>query len=285
MKTLHMLSLLFGLLFMLTLAGCSDDDCASCPNTVVPLAYARGVVLANDNGLWQSISISGNGVARLSVDSARVGDSLCPLQDWAMPSDASRDFSINFYEDANSSTRMYDPGDTALVTVWGEGRSSSCRLKLLYAQATLQLITPTAMFSDTIVQGGSDTVCWHRVEYADYYAVSVWWELISGAGRYSSYYTTDTSFIVTGDMMPDSALKCYIDLTPFNGPDPRTGNGNWTGTLLEGVVTSSGRISETGFHIAPALPSPRGVSPQTAAGRPILSADEIVARVYEKYGR
>jgi len=287
MHKIRMLGLLFGALLMLLVAGCGDDDCASCPDTVTSLGFGRGVVSYRDVGLWQVISISGYSVMPPVLDSVRVGDSLLSHEEFGVVGCGNVGSMIEFYEGSNSTTRMYDLGDTAVTTVWAQGRSSTCRVKLLdQSHSTIEIISPASSGSDTLSQTGSDTLRWHSVEHADYYAIELWWWYsILDNWMSSHYYTTDTAFIITGAMVPDSMYYCEVTLTPFNGPDPRTDKGNWAGNLLDGVVLSVGSNSGTSFVVSSANPSLRGPSPQVAREKPDLSAVEIVAKVYEKYGR
>ncbi len=280
--------LAFGLLMILVI-GCSDDDCATCPETNAPLGYGTGVVEYTTNGLWMNLFVYGHYSAIPVLDSARVGDSLFRRQDFGGGSNGAvkSGHLLTFYEEGDSTTYMYDLGDTAVITIWGEGRASTCRIELLSEtyELTPQMISPSCTSCDTISQGESDTLVWHSVEFADYYAVMLTWVLESGYWIESYNYTTDTVLIVDGALIPDSTYLCYVTITPFNGPDPRTETSNWTGTLLDGRLFSVGGNGGTDLIVIPASPSPRRASPQAAETRPERSAAEIVANVYKTYGK
>jgi len=289
MHKMRMVGLSFGLLLMLAAAGCNNDDCASCPDAVTPLGHAKGWLVLTPGTRMPELEVFGNGSVAPNLDSVKVGDSLVNRQEWQLAEGpnayADAHLIIPFYEDGDPSTFMYDPGDTAIIRVWGEGRSSFCRVKLLYRDsATVHITTPTSM-ADTIAPGGSDTVYWNRVEHADYYAIMVPWWVTPGYWFFTYYYATDTSFIITGDMMPDSVTRFDVQVTPFNGPDPRTDKTNWSGKLLDGVVICAGQNSYTTIIVRSPMLSPREASSQAAEERPKLSSEEIVANVYKQCGR
>ncbi len=276
--------LAFGLL-MLMGAGCGDDDKATGPTKATPLGYAKGqIILVPHTGM--QLEIFGNGAVTPNLDSIRVGDSLVNELEWSMESDlmfADAYWEIPFSEDGDALTFMYDPGDTAVIDVWGEGRSSTCRVKLLNpAQSEAEIISP-AWFADTITPDESDTVYWHKVEQADYYAIMMPCAHYSGPWIFSYYCATDTFFIITGDMLPDSVVQCDVVVSPFNGPDPRTDQTNWTGNLLDGVVYSAGGHGYTSIIIGSPPPSPAGTASHIQPEHANWNGQAIVAKVYEKY--
>lgn len=283
----------FGLLLVLAAAGCSDKECASCPDpAVTPLGYTKAALQLNPGAVVQpSLEVFGNGMVAPNLDSVKIGDSLVNRRDWMMTSGsmyADAHWAIVFSEDGDTSTYMYEHGDTATISVWGEGRSSSCRVKILSRNSAIAYITTPAYQADTIAPGASDTVFWNRVEHADYYAVMVPWRVISGGSamwHFDYYYATDTSFIVAGAMQPDSLINFDVQVTPFNGPDPQSGQTNWRGTLLDGVVFSAGYPGMTNIVIRPPITmAARALSP-AAEERPNVSPEEMVSNVYKKFGK
>ncbi|PWB73781.1 hypothetical protein C3F09_04780 [candidate division GN15 bacterium] len=286
MRNLQMLGLAFVALLMLAVVGCGDDENTTAPAQTFPLGYTQGNIYVSPNTRMPRLEIHGNGAVTPNLDSIKVGDSLVNRQDWSMYSDgmfSDAYWAIPFVEDGDTSTLMYDPGDTAVIKVWGEGRFSSCRVKLLNPEEAILNITSPLSMADTIAFGGSDTVYWNKVDQADYYAVMVPWAHYSGNWLFGFYYATDTSFIITGNMMPDSVWRCDVVVSPFNGPDPRTDRSNWTGNLLDGVVYSSGGYRYVSIIIN--APAPLTPIPRISADQPIWNADEIVANVYKKYGK
>jgi hypothetical protein len=174
----------------------------------------------------------------------------------------------------------------ATITVWGEGRSSSCRFAVLNPDSAQAHITDPLVYADTIAPGAPDTVYWNKVDHVDYYAVMIAWFSPINWYTFYYYYATDTSFVITGSMQPDDSIIEYnVHITPFNGPDPRSGRSNWDGTLLDGIVCSYGWQDRTTivFNTSPALAKP-GVSGSMKPA-PAPSAEDIVSNVYKKYGK
>lgn len=279
-----------GWLCLAAFIGCGDDDCASCPETVTPLGTARGFLILAPNAVFpgSTFIISGHGEVMVNLDSMKVGDSLVDYADWEYhwPWEyANAGWIIHFNEDGDASTYMYDHGDPATITIWGQGRSSSCRLKVLNpSMAQLHITDPPAMM-DTIAPGGSDTVFWNKVDYVDYYAIMVAWYVPSISWYiFEYYYATDTSFIITGAMQPEEALDHFnVHVTPFNGPDPRTGRTNWDGTLLDGVVCSFGMQDATTIAVRQPLAAPKTTAPGPLRVPAESGPENIISNVYKKY--
>lgn len=289
MNLTRMFTLFLGLLLVVMLAGCGKDDCASCPTQTTPLAYAKGGVVVAPNTILEYFEVHGHGAVVPTLDSVRIGDSLVNRDSLIFSSHmlfADAYWEAYFSEDGDPSSFMYEAGDTAVIKVWGEGRSSTCRVKLLNPRDAPVHVTSPASLTDTVELGTSYTIYWNRVEHADYYAVGFAWVDHSSNYSVDFLYTVDTSFIVTGDMVPDSVDYCQVAITPFNGPDPRTERSNWTGNLLDGIVYSPG-VFETvtvDFSLPLGPPQP-AVSSQFEGEPPAWNAHEIVGKMYEKFGQ
>ena len=290
MQKIFLVVLSMGLILMLAFVGCDDDDSTSPVSVTVPLGHATGgLLLSSGATIMPQLEIKGNGAVAPDLDSVKVGDSLVSRSTWGLMSvspyvDAHW---IIFYDETGApSTYMYRHGDTATVSVWGQGRSSTCDVKILDPSlANITEIDPLVR-ADTIAVGEADTVYWNTVEHADYYAIMMAWRIQTGGSSmytFSYSYAIDTSFVVTGDMHLDSLLEFDVVVTPFTGPDPRTGRTNWNGTLLDGVMYSFGQYGSTTIVMEPLGPILKTSTP-VSSGRPEYSANDIVAEVYKKYG-
>ncbi len=281
-----------GLLLALAFAGCSNDNCVDCPGTTAPLGYAYGSLVLVPEAFTHQFEIHGHGAMAPDLDSIKLGDSLIGPSHWAVGS-ADGSYAGGYYavfiqEMGDTSTFMYHHGDTATLTVWGEGRSSTCRLKLLDLDSSRAVITDPPPLGDTIMPGQSVTFSWSPASGADFYAIIIDWGLPFGPSHYyydsRFYYTTDTFFTVPGSWQPDSLLHFGFHVTPFTGPDPRTGQSNWTGSLLDGVLYSFGITDARMIYLDTVAQSPsRSISPQAAAEETAMTPEQMVARVYEQY--
>jgi len=284
MRKLTITSVLLGLVLAFA-AGCSDDDKVTGSVQTTPLGYTKGQIGATPM-TSMNLEIYGNGAVTPNLDSMKIGDSLVNQLEWTMNADhwfVDSYWRIPFIEDGDTSTNQYDPGDTAVISVWGEGRFSSCRVKLLDPDLSRIMFVSPASLADTITSDDSDTLYWSKVEQADYYAITVGCRHYSSVWLFGYYYSTDNSFLLTADMIPESVTQCDIAITPFNGPDPRTDRTNWTGNLLDGVVFSPGAFSYTSIVISTPLLVPKGAALQNSPERPSWNPDEMVAKVYEQY--
>ncbi len=293
MSTKHIILIAVGLLALAALIGCSDDDCASCPEPVTPpLGTARAFFILAPSATFAPpfFEVTGHGEVMPNLDSMKVGDSLIDKDGWMIQwpwEFAAAGWTIQFVESGDTSTFMYHHGDMATITLWGEGRSSSCRLRVLFPESAQVHITEPLLYADTIAPGGSDTLFWNKVNYVDYYAIMIAWYLPSiDYYTFEYYYATDTSFVITEAIQPDEITTYFnVHVTPFNGPDPRTGATNWDGTLLDGAVCSFGRQDYTTIVFDQPLASTKPYGPEAMKALPEISAGEIIDNVYKKYGK
>lgn len=291
MHKMYMIIVFFGLVIMLVAAGCGDDEeCASCPEPAPnPLGFAQGFIALDNGGTLMILDILGNGSGMLQPDSIRVGDSLVSRSEWNFYYNwALTDLycGVTFEEDGNAVNYMYDHGDTATIEVWGNGRSSTCRVKILEYVLSAANITYPANDADTIAPGAADTIFWNYIEDVDYYAcVVIHMSQPAGDPIVEYYFTSDTSFILTGDMYGNLETTAEIYVNPFNGPDPRSGRSNWTGNLLGGVVYSAGPFDYVSIHIIQPTKSAAVMPAKPEIKLLQLSPEEIVANLYKKYAR
>jgi hypothetical protein len=277
-----------GLMLILFAAGCDEDECMSCPDdpVVTPLGFTDGSLSLAPSAMLTECHVYGYGAVAPNLDSVMVGDSAVPKSDWEivfMPSPAGIHWKLNFIEDGIPSTFMYEHGDVATVRMWGNGRSGACQLKVLHPEPGRANITSPAPFEDTIASHESDTIYWNTVEHADYYAVTLGYTPVGGTFAYYFDYTVDTSFVVTGTMQGNPLTQVGIAVTPFTGPDPRSGASNWTGNLLSGAIYSFGYWDEITIYVEHSVTAPPSGRSPAEVTRPEMTPAEMVGRVYEKY--
>jgi hypothetical protein len=286
-KYLFVACIVVGIMFCA--CGDDDDECPACPQQLTnPPGFTNGTFYLNPEAYMEYFYIYGFGAVPPNIDSVKIGDSLVNVDDifYSYNADyADGYWEIYFDEDGNASTYMYDHGDTAVVVVYGEGLSSTCRLIILNALTAEANITSPAYDADTITAADSDTIYWNEVEHADYYAILLEFRDYANGSidwYYRFDYSLDTSFIVTPEMYPDSLNYFYVDVTPFTGPDPRTGQTNWTGNLLGGKLYSLGwddYVRIYGWNIPPAPAGKLSVEENRKEWTPA----EIVKSVYDQF--
>lgn len=278
-----------GLLAMMLVVGCSDDDeCTTCPEVSTPKGYVYGTLVLDPEAYLDDMQIHGYGAIPPNIDSVMVGDSLVDPDDWDYDyywKYEDNYWEIYFDEDGDADSYMWENGDIATVKVWGEGGASTCMLKLLDDDTSWTEVVEPA-YDDTIDIDEDFTVHWTPAKDADYY--SVWLEFRTSYNgnsvwyyRYS--YSLDTTFSVDASNFPDSLLYMYVDVTPFNGPDPRTGKTNWTGGFLSGRLYSYGQEDYVRIQIRQPIAVGK-VDPGLAAGeenRPEINWLDGIQKVYE----
>jgi hypothetical protein len=275
--------------------GCGDDetkDCPTCPTSqdeVTPKGFVVGSIYLAPETYIYDMWIFGYGAIPPNIDSMKVGDSLLYGEDYFDYSYI-REYHDNFWTvdfDEDGTGYMYQHGDMATMMFYGNGMSSSCTVKILNADSAEVSISSPAYDDDTLTSTDSVTVTWDKSYDADYYSVFV--EFCCGQNYdyiYKYYYTLDTTFMVTPDMAPDSLRYLYVNITPFTGPDPRTGESNITGDYLTGKVFSFGWYDYTRV---------RGVYPPPVPGKAVagsgieeppharMSPAQVIENLYKQY--
>ncbi len=261
MHRLHVV--LFTAAVALLALGCGDDDeTATGPTTT---AFASGAFYLNPNIGCVDFIINGAQI----IDSAHVGDSLVawlnglhadgfpPNSRWRM------DYWENY---SDTSTLMYRSGDTAQVTLWGDGRSSTARFVVLHH---MEEMLPAVYPIDTTIAADAPVpdLWWNHNDYADYYSVcmDVGARTDSdGVNVSGTYYavTTDTVFSIP-ERFADHLTSIYVSVWPGTGPLPGSGVSNWSGNFCSGRVCGFG--------------APRGTS--ITRSDPIRSAASPTLRV------
>ena len=151
------------------------------------------------------------GAVTPNLDSIKFGDSLLNFGD-DLDYDYEEDYhdifwEVYFDEDGDESTYMWQHGDIGTISVWGEGRSSVCSLKMLDPDSCeIDSMLP-GYGTDTIARTATDTVHWNVADGADYYGIFVELRDMNNGSSdwyYSFHYAIDTFFVVTPDMRHDS---------------------------------------------------------------------------------
>jgi hypothetical protein len=282
------------ILLSFIVVGCGDDDtkeCPTCPSSqddVTPKGFVTGTIYLDPETYIYDMWIFGYGAIPPNIDSMKVGDSLLVGEDF-FDYEKTDDYHDNYWTvdfDEDGSNYMYHNGDAATIMFYGNGLNSTCHVKILNPDtAEIHIISPLTN-ADTVSSTDSATVVWNKSDGADYY--SIWLECTIGQGydeydRY--YYTLDTSFRVTPEMLPDSLRSFYVNVTPFTGPDPRTGASNITGDYLTGKVYSFGYsdyVQIIGWYPT-IMAKMAGVVDIEEPPHKIVSPSEIVRNTYLQY--
>lgn len=279
MKKLLILLTVLSLIFVI---GCSDDeDCPTCNEAVVPQGFVHGSVYLDPEAYIDEMMVIGYNAIPVNLDSAKLGDSLLYGDD-AFDYDYDEEYHENWwtvYFDEDGSEYMYEHGDVATMTFYGEGMSSTAQFVILDADSAEVSIISPAYNEDTLATATDVTVTWGTSPDAEYY--SVWIEWVVGddwTDLYHYDYTADTTFTITADMFPDSVRYFYVDITPFTGPDPTKDVGNVTGNFLTGKVYSFGWYDYTRIH-GWYQPAPTKSSLETT--RKIRTEQEMIEKIYE----
>ena len=272
-------------------AGCGDDDCPTCPSnvdtvTVVEpggyLLWLDGYVLLNPSTEFELDGLA-NGGAIANIDSFAVGDSVSTaifMSFWWHSGDP---YYYMFWDEDETAPYMYERGDLATVTVWGDNRSSSATVSMLsWTEDATEILVPDG--SDTIVDPSNDMeFTWSRVAGSEWYGVELSYTLDSGGVDYFYRnhfdYTLDTSYTVPSTLSGFDVVECYFWVIPVTGPDPESGNGNWVGNYVAGKLFSLGgedgaRVAFVGGGVSKPIVQDRDPIP-APSGREIL--DGVIA--------
>jgi len=146
--------------------GCSDDDddCPACPDQISYKGWADGVIYLDPETYMYDMRVHRFGGVMPNIDSVMVGDSMVEQDD--IDYDYFYDYGDNYWEiyfdeDGDSTTYMYESGDVATITVWGDGMTATCNLKLLdYDDDEIDSMITPAYNADTLAAGDSVTCTW-----------------------------------------------------------------------------------------------------------------------------
>ena len=254
MRKLWLILLSLMLLTTLLFVGCGDDDDdpATPTTSVTPATFTNGETYIYDgDGLYFSIYAFVHGGATTNVDSVKIGTaSALPISSdyWNY---ADPYWECEWSEDADPSA--YESGDNITISMYGDGKSSSCDITLLdYYGDQAEIISPvnnsTAEIGDTV------EAVWAAVDNAEYYAIHIerrWDSSGTTVWAYDYANTRDTTYTLPEHLTESTVDYFYFYVMPVCGPDPTSYTGNWTGSLTTGVLYSHAADDNVLVYIGP----------------------------------
>ena len=223
-------------LFLAFVAGCDDDDCATCPAPIDYLAWTDGIMNLQSD-LYCNMYIWAYIAQNPFIDSIKIGDTLCYFSQsyWEMESDP---YYYLYYDEDDD---QYEAGDTAVISIYGSNRSSTCRLPLLHYYDDEIEITVPSTYDTTVAYGEDMIVTWNKVDNAEWYSIGHESRVDSNGTTvwiYNYTYTYDTAFVVPDTLRGHPVQYSYIYPMACTGPDPSSSSGNWQGDLVCGKIYS-----------------------------------------------
>lgn len=272
------------MLTFIMVISCDDDDCAPCPIYTTPLAWTDGYVYMEPYVYFYA-DIMAYGGADPDIDSVKIDDSLCYLESlyYQTFGDPYYYASFNEYPDGDPD---YASGDTAIITMYGDNRSSTCRLPLLNGDDDDADIIIPDDHDTTVAYGESFTCVWTKIDNAEWYGIELNYRVdSSGSNKYINIYTytTDTTYTIADELDGYQVERVYFYALPTTGPDPVTNESNWSGDLCGGKLYSISNYAWCDVYFAPVL----GVSGHSGEleqkEKPVKSAKEIIQKINETY--
>ncbi len=251
--------LLFVLIGMLILSGCSKDEETKVVSTVCPKLLATAWV-----GMYPELDFEVDFQAlsypTLHVDSVIFTDRKCEPHEsywWLYGDDAYEWFE---YYVENDSLR-YDPGDTVEVKIYSNGTTITSRLPLLgYYEDTIVYIVPNRY--DTVTFGQSIALVWNKVARAEWYGIAYYYYYDSSGTssyRYGYVATKDTAYTIPG---LSNTFEGYYNIYVISvtGPYPGVDAFNISGRDVVGTFFSNSAGAPVRVYVIPAGSAP-GVLP------------------------
>lgn len=271
------------LLMVAFVAGCGDDDDNNPVTNAAPPLWIDGSFCLTPS-MQGTAMIYANGGALVTIDSARIGDSLCSVV--AIDNFPFSDYTWSFVmaEDGTPSTYQYVSGDVADIRLWGDGKSSQCLLTMLhFANDESPFTLPN---NDTVILVGDTlTVFWATSTNAEWYAIFLDGRMDSSGTKIyirDYYWTYDTSMFLADTAYPHRVDYMNVSVVPTTGPSPVSTSGNITGSLAEGKLYSYAGLSH--IRITYMLPVLLTQSSQVEVPeRTEMTAGQIVEAVYNAY--
>lgn len=267
-------------LLLILLAGCGDDDCPTCQAPTDYLAWTDGIFylqtyLHGDFNIWAYTA------QNPFIDSVKVGDSLCGINS----SYYHHGSDLYYYCQYNKSDDQYVSGDTAVITMYGSGRTSTCRLPLLDYDIDESVITVPSTYDTTVYYGEDMSVVWNKIDKAEWYGIEYINRLDSNGTSVWTYtytYTYDTTFAISDTVRGHPVIYSYFYPVPCTGPNPTSADGNWQGTLTSGKLYcyADNDACRIYFENYPTRTGKDYVKPVEVSKK---TPGEIIKKVYEAY--
>jgi len=272
------------MLTFIMVISCDDDDCAPCPTYTTPLAWTNGY--ANlDSYMYFYTDIMSHGGADPNIDSVKVDDSLCNLESSYYYTYGDPYYYASFDEDSDGNPE-YVSGDTAVFTMYGDNRSSTCRLVLLdYYDDEADMIIPDDG-DTTLTYGESFTCVWTKVDNAEWYGLELNYQVdSSGSNKYINIYTytTDTTYTIGDTLYGYPVERVYFYALPTTGPNPATNESNWVGDLCSGKLYSYSYFAWVRVYFESASKVSGQPGDLEQKEKPVKSAKEIIQKINETY--
>ena len=180
----------------------------------------------------------------------------------------------------------YASGDTAVFTIYGDNRYSTCRLVLLdYYDDMAYTITPDD--NDTTLEYGESFTCvWTKVDNAEWYGLELNYRVdSSGSNKYIDIYTytIDTTYNIADTLDGYPVERVYLYALPTTGPDPINNESNWTGNLCGGKIYSYSDYASCDVYFESASEVSESFGDLEQNEKPVKSAKEIIQKINEVY--
>jgi len=267
-------------LSLVFIAGCGDDDCPTCTAPIDYLAWTDGY-LNLQTYLYSEFYVWAYAAQNPFIDSIKVGDSLYHIN----ASYYYHESDPYYYVSYDKNDDQYESGDTAVITMYGSGRTSTCRLPLLDYDDDETNITVPSTYDTTVSYGEDMTVTWNKVDNAEWYGIGHETRVDSNGTTlwiYNYSYTYDTTFTVPDTLRGHPVQYSYIYPLACTGPNPTNSIGNWQGNLTSGKLYSY--ASDDGCRVYFENPGTQIKKDNVEPGEMSKKTPgEIIKKVYEAY--
>ena len=150
----------------LCVAGCGDDnDETVAPTVTMPATFTNGEIYTSEpNGLYLYVYTYVHGGGYPDIDSLKVGDLSADVNSSYYWNYADPYWYMTIYEDKDPSD--YESGDEVVVSMYGSGRSSTCKITLLdYDDDEPEIISPAS--GTSVDEVASVEIVWNKIDLTE----------------------------------------------------------------------------------------------------------------------